>query len=81
MTFDRIRNNKYIVNMRKVRMLIEKKKKFIALVLAATFLVSIPQAAELAWATSAEDKKEEAEENLIVKLPTGYVEGKSIKRR
>ena len=64
MTFDRIRNNKYIVNMRKVRMLIEKKKKFIALVLAATFLVSIPQAAELAWATSAEDKKEEAEENL-----------------
>ena len=26
-------------------------------------------------------EQEEAEENLIVKLPTGYVEGKSIKRR
>ena len=53
-----------IVGMRKVKKFMEKNKKFIALVLAATFLLSIPQAAELVWATSAEDKKEEAEENL-----------------
>lgn len=32
--------------------------------LTASFLISIPQAAELVWATSAQDKKEEAENNL-----------------
>ena len=53
-----------VLIMRKVKKFIEKNKKLIALVLAATFWLSIPQAAEMVWATSAEDKKEEAEENL-----------------
>ena len=43
---------------------INKYKKIIAFVLVAAFLISIPQATELVWATSAQDKKEEAENNL-----------------
>lgn len=54
-----------MLGMRRIDKIINKKKKFIALVLTAvTVLVSIPQAAELVWATSAQDKKEEAEDNL-----------------
>lgn len=50
--------------MKKINTFIRKKKKFISLVLVLCFLVAVPHVAERYWATSAEDKKEEAEENL-----------------
>ena len=50
--------------MRRIIKSINKNKNFIALLLVAVFLISIPHAAELVWATSAQDKKEEAEEDL-----------------
>ena len=50
--------------MDRLKRTINKYKKFIALLLVATFLISIPQTAELVLATSAQDKKEEAENNL-----------------
>ena len=43
---------------------IRKNKKFISLVLVLSFLVAVPQLTEHYWATSAQDKKEEAEGNL-----------------
>ena len=43
---------------------IRKNKKFISLVLVLSFLVAVPNMAERYWATSAQDKKEEAEGNL-----------------
>ena len=50
--------------MKKINTFIRKKKKFISLVLVLCFLVAVPHVAERYWATSAQDKKEEAEENL-----------------
>lgn len=50
--------------MKKINTFIRKKKKFISLLLVLCFLVSVPQVAERYWATSAQDKKEEAEESL-----------------
>ncbi len=50
--------------MRKIKSIIKKNKKYIALLLVATFLISLPYAADMVWATSAKDKKEEAEDNL-----------------
>lgn len=50
--------------MKKINTLLRKHKKLIALCLVASFLLTIPQVAERYWATSAQDKKEEAEENL-----------------
>ena len=62
--FDILPTTKYHKGMRKIKNIMNKNKKFIALLLVATFLISIPHAAELVWATSAQDKKEEAEEDL-----------------
>ena len=50
--------------MKKLNIFFRKHKKLIALFLVATFLVSLPYAAEHVYGTSAQDKKEEAEENL-----------------
>lgn len=50
--------------MKKINNILRKNKKFIALFLVATFLVSVPYVAEQYLATSAQDKKEEAEGNL-----------------
>ena len=50
--------------MKAINTFIRKKKKFISLLLVLCFLVAIPQVAERYWATSAQDKKEEAEGNL-----------------
>ena len=50
--------------MKKINIFLRKNKKLIALFLVATFLLAVPQMAEQYWATSAEQKKEEAEENL-----------------
>ncbi len=50
--------------MKKINTFIRKQKKLIALFLVASFLVSLPYAAERIYGTSAQDKKEEAEENL-----------------
>ncbi|MBQ3558869.1 MAG: C40 family peptidase [Agathobacter sp.] len=50
--------------MKKLNIFFRKHKKLIALFLVATFLVSLPYAAERVYGTSAQDKKEEAEENL-----------------
>ena len=44
--------------------MLRKNKKFIALFLVASFLISVPYVAEQYLATSAQDKKEEAEGNL-----------------
>ena len=44
--------------------MLRKNKKFIALFLVASFLISVPYVAEQYLATSAHDKKEEAEGNL-----------------
>ena len=63
-TFDNHSTTKYHRDMKKFKKIMNKNKNFIALLLVATFLVSIPHAAELVWATSAQDKKEEAEEDL-----------------
>jgi len=50
--------------MKKINLFFKKHKKLIALFLVASFLVSLPYAAEQVYGTSAQDKKEEAEENL-----------------
>jgi len=50
--------------MKKINIFLRKNKKLIALFLVATFLLAVPQMTEQYWATSAEQKKEEAEENL-----------------
>ncbi|MBQ8280683.1 MAG: C40 family peptidase [Roseburia sp.] len=50
--------------MKKINIFFRKHKKLIALFLVASFLVSLPYAAEQVYGTSAQDKKEEAEENL-----------------
>lgn len=50
--------------MKKINKILRKNKKLIALLLVASFLATVPYAAERYWATSAQDKKEEAEENL-----------------
>lgn len=50
--------------MKKINKNLRKHKKLIALLLVASFLVAIPYATEQYWATSAEKKKQEAEENL-----------------
>lgn len=54
----------YDRGMKKINTFLRKNKKLIALFLVASFLVAVPHVAELYWATSAQDKKEEAEENL-----------------
>lgn len=50
--------------MKKMNLFFKKHKKFISLVLVLCFLVAVPYAAEYYQATSAQDKKEEAEDNL-----------------
>lgn len=50
--------------MKKINILLKKYQKLIALCLVASFLLTVPQVAERYWATSAQDKKEEAEESL-----------------
>lgn len=50
--------------MKKINLFFRKHKKFISLVLVLSFLVAVPYAAERYFATSAQDKKEEAEGNL-----------------
>lgn len=50
--------------MKKINTFIRKKKKLISFLLVFAFLVSVPYVAEQYWATSAQDKKEEAEDNL-----------------
>lgn len=54
----------YDKGMKKINIFFRKHKKLIALFLVASFLVSLPYAAEQVYGTSAQDKKEEAEENL-----------------
>lgn len=54
----------YDKGMKRINTFLRKNKKFIALFLVASFLMAVPYAAERYWATSAQDKKEEAEENL-----------------
>lgn len=63
-TFDIHLTTKYHIAMRKIKNIMNKNKNFIALLLVASFLLTLPYAAELVWATSAQDKKEEAEESL-----------------
>lgn len=53
-----------IYGMNKLRTFLLKHNNFIAGLLIASFLVALPYAAEQFQATSAQDKKEEAEENL-----------------
>lgn len=50
--------------MKRLNNILRKKKKLISLLLVACFLIAVPYAAEKYWATSAQDKKNEAEENL-----------------
>lgn len=50
--------------MKAINTFLIKKKKFISIVLVLCFLVAIPQVADRYWATSAQDKKDEAEGNL-----------------
>lgn len=47
-----------------INTILRKNKKFISLLLVLSFLVAVPYVAEQYWATSAQDKKEEAEGNL-----------------
>ena len=54
----------YDKGMKKMNYFFRKHKKFISLVLVLSFLVAVPYAAERYFATSAQDKKEEAEGNL-----------------
>lgn len=63
--------------MRDLRKRILKKKKFIAFLLIASFLVSLPYVADYALASSAEEKKKEAEEGLEeVESEIEEIEGK-----
>lgn len=50
--------------MKKINTFIRKNKKFISLLLVLCFLAAVPYVAEQYHATSAQDKKEEAEGNL-----------------
>ena len=50
--------------MKKINTILRKYKKLIVLCLVASFLVSIPYAAERVYGTNAQNKKDEAEENL-----------------
>ena len=50
--------------MKTIHTFLRKNKKLIALLLVASILTAVPYMAEQYWATSAQDKKEEAEENL-----------------
>lgn len=50
--------------MKKINLFFKKHKKFISLVLVLCFLVAVPYTAERYFATNAQNKKEEAEENL-----------------
>lgn len=50
--------------MDKLKRFLFKHNNFIAGLLVGTFLISVPYAAEQFWATSAQEKKEEAEEQL-----------------
>ena len=50
--------------MKKINIILRKNKKLISFLLVFAFLVSVPYVAEQYWATSAQDKKEEAEGNL-----------------
>lgn len=63
--------------MRDLRKRIIKKKKFIAFLLIASFLISLPYVADYTFASSAEDKKKEAEEDLEeVEKEIEEIEGK-----
>jgi cell wall-associated NlpC family hydrolase len=50
--------------MKKINIILRKNKKLISFLLVFAFLLSVPYVAEQYWATSAQDKKEEAEGNL-----------------
>lgn len=50
--------------MNKLRKFLLKHNNFIAGLLVGTLLIALPYSAEYFWATSAQNKKEEAEENL-----------------
>lgn len=50
--------------MKKMNTILQKNKKLIALFLIASFLMTLPYAAERVYGTNAENKKEEAEGNL-----------------
>lgn len=50
--------------MKNVKQFLLKYNNFIAGILVLTLFITMPYAAEQFWATSAQDKKEEAEENL-----------------
>lgn len=50
--------------MKKINTILRKHKKLIALFLVASFLVTLPYAAEQVYGTNAQNKKDEAEENL-----------------
>ena len=50
--------------MKKINIFLRKNKKFISLLLVLCFLATVPHIAEQYHATSAQDKKEEAEGNL-----------------
>lgn len=50
--------------MKKINAILRKNKKLIALFLVASFLMTVPQMAEKFYATSAQDKKEQAEQDL-----------------
>lgn len=50
--------------MKRINTFFKNNKKFISFILILSFLVAVPYAAERYFATSAQDKKEEAEENL-----------------
>ena len=50
--------------MKKINHILRKNKKLIALFLVASFLVALPYAAERVYGTNAQNKKEEAEEDL-----------------
>ena len=50
--------------MKTINTILRKNKKLIALFLVASFLVTLPYAAERVYGTSAQNKKDEAEENL-----------------
>ncbi len=50
--------------MKKINNILRKNKKLISLFLVACFLIAVPYVTEQYWASSAQNKKDEAEENL-----------------
>lgn len=56
--------NQYDNGMKTLRQFLLKHNNFIAGLLVGALFITMPYAAEQFWATSAQDKKEEAEENL-----------------